>query len=750
MFKTYTKLINNKLSLRSRETNKVNNFSGNNNLMNILKYNGASRNLRKTNQNFKSSLSLVPIYNKKDNQYEADNLSKRKTNFTTFNFNRAPSIHENKYKIKNIIKLKRKQRIKELDGIHNKILISESEIYRSKLYITANDFNPNIKNNLIKSNSCKQILPKNKKIQKKINNKKFFRTQKNFYTKSIDNNSIKNIDSTFLRNKQILSALTREGTLKETNDALKIMSKMRMDIIDSLQNDYSKKNLVDVEGRIVKFKIFQNIQDKKAENISVINTFIKEGYLRRLNNLKKIYQRICNKYSNEMHLYLKFLIDRLDERKEELRRQNATIFELGSQMESTIIKIIYKNKELEYLLKLRNFLLESKNKYYKEEKPELYYDLLLIRDSKIFLIGNILESFDFVKTISSKTISKFKMHLEFIKNKIINEVGNIELSQDILDSFDLGNYKLSQIFTSPEVLINIYETMTQKDLNLLYLLEETNRENKNLLHFYRDKLIRLYNNDYVKEDVKNIEDLEKLRENLAKKNALLNKKYSYYYNYNKRRNLTKYVTFKFKRNIPLYLDYNINLDTIKREKYFIEMKQYKYQGLLLLGRLINIIKDFLQLDIAKDFLENLTNRNRLYVLDIDVKTFKVENNKNTINSNIIKAISVFEDMYKYATSIFKNLKDNKKNLEKIKQQKDIIKKNKKIEKVKKEEKAKKEKDYEEMKKIYERTTKPILYIPNKIEMVDKVKKGKIKNERKKIIEKHFLEDEFNGLTKYED
>ena len=35
-------------------------------------------------------------------------------------------------------------------------------------------------------------------------------------------------------------------------------------------------------------------------------------------------------------------------------------------------------------------------------------------------------------------------------------------------------------------------------------------------------------------------------------------------------------------------------------------------------------------------------------------------------------------------------------------------------------------------------------------MVDKVKKGKIKNERKKIIEKHFLEDEFNGLTKYED
>ena len=146
---------------------------------------------------------------------------------------------------------------------------------------------------------------------------------------------------------------------------------------------------------------------------------------------------------------------------------------------------------MEYLLKLRNFLLQSKNEYYKDEKPQLYYDLLLIRDSKVLLIGNILESIDFIKALSSKTISTFKRHLEFLKNKITNGEENIELSQEMLDSFDLGNYKLSQIFTSPEVLMNIYDTLTEKDLTLLDLLDETNRQKKNLLKFYREKLKKL-------------------------------------------------------------------------------------------------------------------------------------------------------------------------------------------------------------------------------------------------------------------
>ena len=749
MFKTYTKLINHKLTFRSRETKKLDNFSGKNMEMNILKYNGSSRNLRKTNNNFKSSLTLTPIYDKIGNQIVVDNFSKTKTNFASFNFNRAPSISENKNKINKLVRMKKMQRIKDLDNIHNKILISESELYRSKLYITASDFRPNIKNNLMKSNSCRLILPKNKNNQKMINTKKTFNNKNNFYTKSINNKSIKKVDSKFLRNKEIVSALTKEDTQKETNYALKTMSKMRMDIIDSLQNELNPKKLVDIEGRVVKFRIFQNIQDKKAKAISLIHTFIKEGYLRRLNNLKKLYQKICNKYSTEMHSYLKFLSDKIDEGKEELRHQNATIFELGSQIESEIIKIINKEKELEYLLKLRNFLLQSKNEYYKDEKPQLYYDLLLIRDSKVLLIGNILESIDFIKALSSKTISTFKRHLEFLKNKITNGEENIELSQEMLDSFDIGNYKLSQIFTSPEVLMNIYDTLTEKDLTLLDLLDETNRQKKNLLKFYREKLKRLNKENYEEENVKNIKDLEKLRNKLAEKNDLLNKKYLYLYNYNNRKTLTKFATFKFKRDIPLYLDYNINLNSIKREKYFYELKQYKYRGLLLLDRLINIIKEFLELDCKNDFLENLHNRNRLYVLDVDVKSIN-EDNRDTIDTNILKAISIFEEIYKYVTSLFKNLKKDKNNLGKIKQQQNIIQKNKKIEKAKKEEETKIEKDYEEKKKIYEKATKPIIYVQNKIELVDKVKKGKIKKEWKKNIEKHFQEDEFNGFTKFED
>ena len=51
------------------------------------------------------------------NQYKEDEIKKRTLMY--FNFNKAPSIKDNYYKINKLIKLKRSERIKELDKIHN-------------------------------------------------------------------------------------------------------------------------------------------------------------------------------------------------------------------------------------------------------------------------------------------------------------------------------------------------------------------------------------------------------------------------------------------------------------------------------------------------------------------------------------------------------------------------------------------------------------------------------------------------------
>ncbi|WP_288267347.1 hypothetical protein, partial [uncultured Methanobrevibacter sp.] len=109
-----------------------------------------------------------------------------------------------------------------------------------------------------------------------------------------------------LRNKQILSALTKEDTEKEANFALNKITKMKMQLIETLHNEFDPKNLINIEGRLVKFRLIQDIQNKKVKNISLINDFIKEGYLRRLTKLKNLFEKIYETYSKQMHSYLQF------------------------------------------------------------------------------------------------------------------------------------------------------------------------------------------------------------------------------------------------------------------------------------------------------------------------------------------------------------------------------------------------------------------------------------------------------------
>ena len=395
MFKTFTKLNNTKSRYRIQDANKLNNYSAKKKL-NLMKYIKSTKNFRKTTNNFKSNLSLTPFYDEIVNQYRPDN-----GNLLYFNFNKAPSMIDNYRHINNMIKLKRKQRLKELEQVHNKILISESESYRNKLYITSSDYKPEIKNNLIKSNSCRTIPIKNFKSRKKTNRINTFQKSNNLYTKSFNNNSQKNLDTSLLRNKQILSALSKKDTEKEADFALNTVSKMKMQLIESLHNEFDPKKLINLEGRLVKFKLIQDIQTKKVKNISIINDFIKEGYLRRLNKLKNSLQKIYETYSKQMHFYLQFLYNKIEEFKEELRIKKAALFDICSIIEKNVIKIINKESELEFLVEIRNFLWKTKERFNKEERPDIYYELLLIRDSRILIIGRIFDSINFLKEIAN-------------------------------------------------------------------------------------------------------------------------------------------------------------------------------------------------------------------------------------------------------------------------------------------------------------------------------------------------------------
>ena len=546
MFKTFTKLNKSRLTMRKQEVNKFHKYAGNKQSLNFLKYVKSSRNFRKTNSYFKTNLSLKPIYDEVANQYKSVDIKNR--NIIIFNFNKAPSMSDNYNKINKMIRSKRIQRLKEFENIHNKILINESELYRNKLYITASEYNQNNKNNLIKNNSCRELPIEKKKNVKKINKIKTFHKSNNFYTTSFINNSIKNLGISNLRNRQILSALTKDDIEKETNYALKTVSKMKMNLIDTMHNEFLPRNLINIEGRLVKFKLFQNIQTKKVNKISIINDFIKEAYLRRLKSLMNKFQKIYEKYSKKMNLYLHFLNNILDDAKEELKIKKASLFDLSSQIEKQVLKIINKQSELEYLVEIRNFLLKTKDTFNQEEKSQIYYDLLLIRDSKILIIGNILNSINFIKQIANRRILIFMRHEQSLKNKIINGDDKINLTEDFINSLDLGNYQLNQIFTSPEVFLKLYDTLTEKDLTLLFQLQISQREN-NKLEYYYQKELKIFEKERDEEDTfKNLEEKEKLKEKLIEKYESLNKEYlNYNESYNNKIIPSKITSLKHKK-----------------------------------------------------------------------------------------------------------------------------------------------------------------------------------------------------------
>ena len=760
MFNKITIQINNKIGFKKKENLKKEQYKNvlssnkeRHSSINIIKYTKTSRNLSKTNNNFKSSMTLGPLNEELSNKLTFYNNNKKR-NLANFNFIKAPSMLDNHYQINKLIRLSKRKKIEELKNVHNKILISESQSYRNNLYITSSDFVHNFKNNLTKNFSCQELQLKKKKRHKFNNSMKIHEKQKTFYKTASKINSIdsKLIKKNFVfRNEKILSALKKNNSEKETKNTLDSVSKMRIQLMDSLYNEFNPIKLSNVSKRLVKFHYFQNIQNKKVENISIINQFIKEGYIKRLLCMKQLFKRIYDKYIYDMNLYLEFLKNKLIELKEKSYSYNARVFNLANHIENKVLRILYKQSDLEYLVKIRNFLLKIKEQFHKKEKPSIYYDLLLMRDSKILLIGNFIESVDFIKQTSNKYVIKFMKHLNDRKQEIFDNDDYYNLTEELLDSINSGNNELKIIFSSEQEFFKIYDILTDKNLSLIYSLQDSERSKFNIQQNL-NKQLPLYNHQKKNDTLINeIKEKQKLKESLIKKNELLKQKYLYYNeSLNNKIYQKKMISSEHKKNHPLYLDTNSSIYMINREKYNKLLKKFKYRGMLLLQKIIKFIKKFLKLKYANDgFFNYFHNINRLYVLDLDVNSFNKDNIEN-INIYILKAFSIYEEICKYVMFTHEQLKSDEKNITIIQKQQNIIDHDNKVQNALYARKEQFLKDLEDKQKIYEKAINPILYIKSRSDVENKVKRKKIKDDRNNKLKEELEENEFNNLIEYED
>ena len=730
---------------------KIKNLKGPNSLQNINNFLTPNNKSNSQNQNY------VPVNDK----------------YSIIRFNKAPSLKENQKEINRIIKKRKLKKMEDLNNIFNNILINESKLFRNSLYITGggikdrkinnykaiklnrsqshNDFMAKSKNN--KDNSSSSIDNFNININNESAcNSKFLYNDSNFLSENrkfnnrtqypMLNNSAKSISKMnikLMEKDKLIFPINNKEINKNT------ISGMRIEINNIIFKKLKgKRQFPELEKKMIKFKVWQNIQIKK------LNDFMKKrkkfiDHKDKLINLKNLMEIKYNIYSEEMRKYMIFLFDKEKEIKSESKIYKEKIKEINSELEKIILALVKKQTELEPLVEKRNLLLQIKQRF---KNPPSYYEELLIKDSKKLLVGNSFLNLEVSKQIKNKNVIKFIGSFLELKLKMEeNKINNTDMKSDLnISNNFIKDEKVDPIFPTVDDFIKLYNNLKEKNINYLKNVDVMNKNIYNLKNKY-ELVFKEYN---VLE--KEINEKEKEKEKIINKNKMLMNSYNFIReNILKNKNdliiKSQHVENKFaKKRI-------INIDSHLSEIYEREIKNYKYRGILLLKKLIEFLKFFsnFKYDNSDDYISLFKDINLKSNLNIDIKKFN-DDNVSMINEYILVLISNYERVCKYILNKHRIYLLNEKNKEFIKEKKDEINKIKKKELSRELREIIKKKKIDDIKKIIDKSNKSIVIIKNNLNTDNKMKRNKVQRiNNKKIMsynKKNYSENEFNNLAKY--
>ena len=725
-----------------------------------------SKNGKKTKDSWKIFINLKKVKNpfNRTNLFSRNNFLKNqnyvptsKDQMTIIHYNKAPSLKDNQKDIIKFIKKKKLMQKREIDHMYNSLLINESKLFRTNLYITQNEkknmhsiSNSNIKkskkifqlnpiknnNEITGSTSIENI--KNSNSVTNINNNE---SKISFPILGKDKtNSNKMYHNLFYRsiNKEMKNELMRS---KSTSN----YSRIRMEINDTLFNNLkNKEDYPELGKKMMKFNVICNIQTNKLNKILSKEEYNYDKKYDKLINLKNLIEKTYISFYEKMHNYLKFLSDILLEYKNELNFYDRQIKEIDDDLEVIIVDIVKYQADLEYLVARRNFLLLIKQRF---ANPPSYYEEILVRDSKILLVGDAICNLKVTKLIKNKSVMVFNNSYLEVKEKIKNNELNMD---NILNNVIINK----ELFGSVDEFIRLYKSLENKNLKYLKDKENAEKQIDKLKQQYEDE-IKMNHDYYLDSEIK---DKENELEKIINKNEILMTTYNYYHEILlKSMDNKKNINYKFNKinnkNSKETKISSIDMNTLK--KYYEQLGKYKYDGLLLLHKLIELLKNLshIKYDKSHNFSEILNDKNIKMILNLNLQKFNSEKIY-LINSYIITLISKFEIICKYVINKNDIYLLDKKNKEFIDQKKIqlFLEKKKIISEELRE--ILKNKKLEDLKKIIEKSSKISAYIPYKVCPENSVKRNKaLKNFQKQILsnnKNNYLEYEFNNYVNYAD
>ena len=711
-----------------------------------------NKNLLLTRNKFQKNNSYIPLINSK---------------ISIIQNNKVPSLVDNQREIAKFIKKEKLKQKKELDNLYNTLLLSESKLFRTSLYLTKTpiklnhsnsnsnfsikknkkffNFHPIKNNNEITGSTSVEIIKSN--LEKSNSMINMNNSETKFLFPALDKNKINLNLITNKVNKNLFFKTITKNMLDELSMSRNFnnYSKIAEEINEILFNELKNKNdYAQLGKKIMIFNIISEIQNNKLKDILSMEEYNYDKKYDKLIKLRKISDNKFISFSESMNNYLQFLSDKILEHKKELSLYYNQIKELDDELEIIIIKIVKYQANLEYLVERRNFLLLIKDKL---SNPPSYYEEILIRDSKKLLVGDAIFNLKITKLIKNKSLMVFNDSYLEIKEKIHENL--LDINHILSDSANANIDK--QLFGGVDKFIQIYKNLENKNLKYLKQLDNIRKQRDKLKRKY-EKEIQL-NKGTFGEELKTKEDELK---KLIKQNEILLTTHNYY----KETIIKSFITKKNNSNNN-YISKSSrekkisSIDLNSMKKYYEQLEKYKYDGLLLLHKLIELMKNLSHIKYDKNsyISQIFEDKNLKMILNLNTHKFSQEKIL-SINNYIITLISKYEIICKYIVNKNEIYSSNKKVEEFIKEKKMkliLLKKKENSEILRKIINIKK---LEDKKKIIEKASKRSSYIPNRVCPENSAKRNKALGDiQKKILidnKNNFLENEFNGFVNYAD
>jgi hypothetical protein len=349
--------------------------------------------------------------------------------YTGIRINKAPNYCSNKMAINKIIRKKKLEKIMDYDNFYNNVKSSSS------IFLFKNNsecFPDNLSRNIIRIKPKFQKLSNNSRscddipfINKNLSSKNINSTDDANYDEKNTTENFPNVTSHYYNEKKTLKESTiiegeptsennkdkeylyhnsvmmtllpyisqkknynktncfsiKKKILNEENE-VKLYNfatqKMRYHIFEAIDNkSKSVSGFYELEKKIIKLKFFQKIHNMNLDKILLSEKFNIDKKYKYILSLNKKSNNLWIKYRKTINLYLHFLFDKQNEMQAELELLIKRKRENENKIEKLMIQAVKRQKDLEDLVKIRNFLLQVKQK--KITQPS-YFAPLLHRD----------------------------------------------------------------------------------------------------------------------------------------------------------------------------------------------------------------------------------------------------------------------------------------------------------------------------------------------------------------------------------